>query len=58
MVSGTAFDDVGVAEVRVEIFDRETGWWWNGSGWQASRTYVFAIVDGAGCSVDGLDLGV
>ncbi len=42
VVSGTAFDEVGVAEVRVEIFDRETGWWWNDTGWQASRTYVFA----------------
>ena len=42
VVEGSASDDVGVAGVSLEIYDRDTGLWWNGSGWQVARTGVDA----------------
>jgi len=49
-VSGSASDDVGVVEVRVEIYNRDLPQtrWWNGSGWQADRTFVNALLGSPG----------
>ena len=46
VVEGSASDDVGVAGVSLEIYDRDTGLWWNGSGWQVARTGVDALLAG------------
>ena len=46
-VVGSATDDVGVTQVVLEIYDRDTSQWWNGSGWQAGRTSLDAVL-GAG----------
>jgi hypothetical protein len=45
-VSGTAGDNVGVAQVLVEIYNRDLPAtpWWNGTGWQTARTQVSADV--------------
>ena len=46
-LSGSASDDVGVVSVVVEIYNRDTTEWWNGSAWQPVRTSVAATL-GAG----------
>ena len=46
VVEGSASDDVGVAGVSLEIYDRDSGLWWNGSGWQVARTGVDALLAG------------
>src|SRR5690606_39353198 len=45
-VEGTVADNVGVDRVDVEIFSRDGGEWWNGTGWQAARVQVQADVVG------------
>ena len=46
-VAGSATDDVGVTQVVLEIYDRDTSLWWSGAAWQAGRTSVDAVL-GAG----------
>jgi hypothetical protein len=53
LVAGTASDDVGVTEVVLEIFDRDTGEWWDGSLWQVDRSSFVAVLDDAGASSTG-----
>ena len=53
LVEGSATDDVGVSSVVLEIFDRDTGDWWNGSVWQEGRTSVLATLDAAGALSTG-----
>lgn len=52
---GTATDNLGVAEVWIEVHDRDTGLWWNGAGWQAGCTYVSAALDTPGAVTTGWD---
>ena len=52
-VEGSASDDVGVTSVVLEVFDRDTSEWWNGSGWQAVRTSFVALLDDAGALSSG-----
>ena len=52
-IEGSASDDVGVTSVVLEIFDRDTSEWWNGSGWQAARTSFVALLDDAGALSSG-----
>ena len=35
----------GSTSVRLEIYDRDTIQWWNGTGWQPGRTFVTATLD-------------
>ena len=53
-LSGTASDAGGVAEVRVEVFDRDTSKWWGGDGvgWLDDRTQVSASLDAPVGSTD------
>ena len=44
-ISGSATDNVGVTGVQVEIYDRDTTQWWNGTTWQTSRTTLAAALD-------------
>ncbi len=44
LVEGSASDGVGVASVTVEVYDRETTEWWDGSDWQSERTSVAAAL--------------
>ena len=48
VVSGSSSDDTGVSSVVLEIFDRDTGEWWDGSAWQAARSSFDASLDAAG----------
>ena len=54
VLSGTASDAGGVAEVRVEVFDRVSGEWWGGTTaqWQTDRTFVTASLDAPVGSTD------
>ena len=53
-LSGSASDAGGVAEVRVEVFDRDTSKWWGGDGvgWVDDRTQVSASLDAPVGSTD------
>jgi hypothetical protein len=51
-VVGSSMDDVGVTGVALEVFDRDTGLWWNGSAWQAGRTTVDAVLGAGSTSRD------
>ena len=42
VLSGSASDAVGVDFVWLEIKDRDSGDWWNGTGWQSARVQFFA----------------
>jgi DNA-binding beta-propeller fold protein YncE len=45
-LTGTAADDAsGASAVRVSVQDTTTSQWWNGSGWQATTTFVLATLD-------------
>jgi hypothetical protein len=45
-VGGSSGDNVGVTSVVLEIFDRDSTMWWNGTTWQTGRTSVTAVVVG------------
>jgi hypothetical protein len=56
-VSGTASDDVGLSLVRVELRDRVSGLWWDGSTWQVPRVSFDVPVDTPGAAVSGWSFG-
>ena len=45
VISGSATDNTGTTQVRLEIYNRDTTQWWNGVDWQPGRTFVTATLD-------------
>lgn len=43
-ISGSAWDDTGVANVKLGIKQNGTNLWWNGTGWQAQAVKVNAVL--------------
>jgi len=52
-LSGAGTDDVGVTQVGVLIYDRDTSQWWNGSAWQAGFISVDATLTVPGGTATG-----
>ena len=52
-IVGSSSDNVGVTSVMLEIYDRESTEWWNGAGWQATRTSFAATLADPGAAVSG-----
>ena len=53
VVSGSSSDDTGVSSVVLEIFDRDTSEWWDGSSWQVARSSFDAVLDAPGEASSG-----
>ncbi|HAH08158.1 MAG TPA: hypothetical protein DCM05_16810 [Elusimicrobia bacterium] len=47
-VSGTAFDETGLARVETALYDEARGLWWNGAGWGAGAMVLNAAQLGNG----------
>jgi DNA-binding beta-propeller fold protein YncE len=47
-LTGTASDDKGIASVKLGIKQNSTGFWWNGTSWQAQAAKVNAVLQTPG----------